>query len=74
MTDCTHAWDIATATAPTSLGTCQNCGETKQFDNATPYNPHQPGPKTKAQREAQVQVSEGRRDWDWGQVIGRWEN
>ena len=54
MPDCIHHWTIAIATAPTSVGRCQNCKEQRLFDNsinASPYNnrhflgPTDPGKK-----------------------------
>jgi len=32
--ECTHHWQIETATSPTSSGVCLNCGETKDFSNS----------------------------------------
>ena len=37
---CAHFWDIEPANGPSSQGTCQNCGETRDFFNAFPdFNP-----------------------------------
>ena len=33
---CQHHWVIEEANGPTSPGTCQRCGETKEFQNSTP--------------------------------------
>ena len=30
---CVHKWRIQPADGPTSMGTCRNCGETKEFKN-----------------------------------------
>jgi hypothetical protein len=33
---CNHFWVIEVANGPSSIGTCRNCGETKEFFNAFP--------------------------------------
>ena len=44
MKPCAHHWDIEPANGPVSIGTCRNCGASKEFRNATDYptNPHMP--------------------------------
>ena len=32
--NCVHSWVIQEANGPTSWGTCQRCGETKEFKNS----------------------------------------
>ena len=34
VTPCTHRWAIEPANGPTSPGTCQGCGETREFRNS----------------------------------------
>ena len=37
---CHHFWVIEVANGPKSVGTCKNCGETREFLNAFPtFNP-----------------------------------
>ncbi len=37
---CPHHWKIEPAQGPKSEGTCQVCGEVKDFKNSIYYNPH----------------------------------
>ena len=34
MSDCCHHWMIEAPNGPTSLGTCRDCGEAREFKNS----------------------------------------
>ena len=61
---CEHFWMIASPNGPTSIGTCQHCGEKSEFRNSMPgsgWDRESPQAKrarqqSKAQAQAQAQA------------------
>lgn len=62
---CIHAWQIATAKGPTSLGVCILCDEEREFKNATPILARH----TAAHRKESSEIIEGRKTWN-SQTMG----
>jgi len=58
-----HHWVLEIPSGPVSLGTCQRCGDTREFANTVDdrsfVNPWQPQPKRQAYNELSTTYPDG---------------